>query len=88
MFDVLGIDEDFAVDGPELVGARSEHLRDDARSLPWRRELVAVHAALDEAKDQVFDIEGLTLHSMAMVPAQRLLVITEQMRATSRASSS
>ena len=29
LFDVPGVDEDFAVDGPELVGAWSEHLHDD-----------------------------------------------------------
>ena len=37
-------------------------------------ELVAVLAALDEAKHQVPDIEGLTPHSTAVLPAQRLLV--------------
>ena len=50
MFDVSGVDEDFAVDGLELVGAWSEHLRDDIWSLPWRRELVAVLIALDKAE--------------------------------------
>ena len=40
MLDVPGIDEDFTVDGLELVGAWSEHLRDDVWSLPWWRELV------------------------------------------------
>ena len=50
LFDVPGIDKDFTVDGPELVGAWSEHLHDDVRSLPWRRELVAVLVALDEAE--------------------------------------
>ena len=34
LFDVLGIDEDFAVDGLELVGAWSEHFCDDVWSLP------------------------------------------------------
>ena len=75
LFDVLGIDEDFAIDGLELIGAWSEHLHDDVWSLPWRRELVAVLVALDEAKHQVLDIEGLPPHSTAMVPAQRLLVL-------------
>ena len=51
MLDVPGINEDSAVDGLELVGARSEHLRDDIWSHPWRRELVAVLAALDEAEN-------------------------------------
>ena len=68
--------EDLTVDGLELVGAWPEHLCDDVWSLPWRRELVAVLAALDEAEDQVLDIEGLTPHLMAVVPAQRLLVLS------------
>ena len=50
MFDVPSVDEDFAVDGLELVGARSEHLRNDVWSLPWWRELMAVLVALDEVK--------------------------------------
>jgi len=58
-----------------LVGAWSEHLRDDVWSLPWRRELVAVLAALDEVEDQVSDVEGPTPHSTAVVPAQCLLVL-------------
>ena len=36
---------------------------------------MAVLAALDEAEDQVSDVEGLTPHSTAMVLAQRLLVL-------------
>ena len=75
MFDVLDVDEDFIVDGFELVGAWSEHLHDDVRSLPWRRELVAVLVALDEAEHQVPDVEGPTPHPTVMVPAQRLLVL-------------
>ena len=50
MFDVLGVDEDFAVDGLELVGAWLEHLCDDIWSLPWWRELVAVLVAQDEVE--------------------------------------
>ena len=50
MLDVPGIDEDFAVDGLELVGAWSEHLCDDVWSLPRWRELVAVVVALDKAE--------------------------------------
>ena len=50
MFDILGVDEDFAVDSLELIGAWSEHLRDDVRFLPRRRELVVVLVALDEAE--------------------------------------
>ena len=50
MFDVLGVDEDFAIDGLELIGAWSKHLHDDVRSLPRRRELVVVFVALDEAE--------------------------------------
>ena len=69
MFDVPGIDEDFAVDGPKFVGAWSEHLCDDVRSLPRQRELVAVLVALDKVEHQVTDIKRLTLHSMAMVLA-------------------
>ena len=70
----IGVGEDFIVDGLELIGACSEHLRDDVRSLPWRRELVAVLVALDEAEHQAPDIEGLTPHSMVVVPVQRLLL--------------
>ena len=69
MFDVPGVDEYFAIDGPELVGAWSEHLRDDVWSLPWRRELVVVLVALDEAEHQVLDIEGLAPHTVVVVPA-------------------
>ena len=50
MFDVSGIDEDFIVDGLKLIGAWSEHLCDDVRSLPRRRELMVVLVALDEAE--------------------------------------
>ena len=74
MFDVPGVDEDSIVDGLELVGAWSKHLRDDVWSLPRRRELMAVLFALDEREHQVPDVEGSTPHSMAVVPAQRLLV--------------
>ena len=73
MFDVLGVDEEFAVDGLELIGAWSEHLHDDVWSLARRRELVVVLVALDEAKHQVLDVEGPTPYSTAMVPVQRLL---------------
>ena len=69
MFDVPGIDEDFVVDGLELVGARSEHLCDDVQSLPRRRELVAVLVALDEAEHLVSNIEGPIPHSTVVVPA-------------------
>ena len=65
MFDVLGVDEDFTVDGLELIGAWSKHLRDDVRSFPWRRELVAVLVALDEVEHQVPDVEGPTLATLA-----------------------
>ena len=51
LLDVLGIDEDFIVDGHELVGTWSEHLHDDVQSLPWQRELVEVLVALDKAED-------------------------------------
>ena len=36
---------------------------------------MAVLVALDGAEHQVPDVEGPTLHSMAVVPAQRLLVL-------------
>ena len=75
MLDVLGVDEDLTVDGLELVGARSEHFRDDVWSLPWWRELVVVLAALDEVDDQISDVEGPTPYSTAVVPTQRLLVL-------------
>ena len=51
MFIVLGIDEDFAVDGLELIGVWLEYLHDNVWSLPRRRELVAVFASLDEMED-------------------------------------
>ena len=75
MFDVLGVDEDFTVDGLELIGAWSEHLHDDVWSFPRWREHVAVLVALDEAEHQVPDVEGPTPHSMPMVSAQCLLVL-------------
>ena len=40
-----------------------------------KRALMAVLVALDEAEHQVPNIEGLTLHSMAVVSAQCLLVL-------------
>ena len=69
MLDVPCVDEDLAIDGLELVGAWSKHLCDGIRSLPRRRELVTVFVALNEAKYQVPDIEGLTPHLTAMVQA-------------------
>ena len=69
MFDVPGIDEDFAIDGLEPVGAWSEHLHNDVRSLPRWRELMAVLVALDEAEHQVPDLKCPTLHSMVVVLA-------------------
>ena len=36
---------------------------------------MVVFVALDETEHQVPDVEGLTPHSMAVVPAQRLLVL-------------
>ena len=51
MLDVLGIGEDLAVDGLELVGAWMEHLHDDVQSIPRWGELVVVLAALYEAED-------------------------------------
>ena len=68
MLDVLDINEDFTVNGLELVGTWLEHLRYNVQSLPWWRELVVVLVALDKAKHQVPDVEGPTLHSMAVVP--------------------
>ena len=47
----------------------------DVWSFPWRKELVIVFVALDEVEYQVPDVEGLTPHSMAVVPAQFLLVL-------------
>ena len=75
MFDVPGVEEDFALDGFELVGAWSEYLYDDIWSLPWWREIVAVLVALDEAEHQVLDVEGPIPHSTTVVPAQCLLVL-------------
>ena len=52
-----------------------EHLCNDVRSIPWWRELVVVLVALDKVEHQVPDVEGPTPHSMAMILAQRLLVL-------------
>ena len=49
LFDVLGIDEDFAVDGLKLVGAWSEHLRNNVCSSHGGESFVAVLVALDKA---------------------------------------
>ena len=38
-------------------------------------ELVTVLVALHEAENQVPDVEGSVLHSSAVVPTQRLLVL-------------
>ena len=51
MFNVLGVGEDLAVDGFQLVGARPEFFLDDVRPFPGRGELVAVLVALYETKD-------------------------------------
>jgi len=77
LLDVPGIDEDFAINGLELVGTWSEHLYDDLWSLPWWRELVVVLVVLDEVEDQVSDVEGPTPHSMVVVLSQRLLVLSQ-----------
>ena len=66
MLDVLGIGDDLTVDGLQLVGTWPEHLHNDVWSIPWRGELVAVLVALDEAENQVSDVEGLTKHSTAV----------------------
>jgi len=58
-----------------LVGAWSEHPHDDFRSLLWWKELVAVPVALDKVERQAPDIEGSTLHSMAVVTVHHLLVL-------------
>ena len=70
MLDFLGVDEDFAIDGLDLVGAWSEHLLDDVWSLPWLRELMAVLVALDEAEHQVLDVKHPTPHSTLPLPAE------------------
>ena len=75
MLNVIGIDKSFAVDGLEPVGAWSKHPHNDVRSLLWWRELVVDLVALDEAEQQVPNVVSPTLHSTAMVPAQRLLVL-------------
>ena len=75
MLDVLGIGEDLAVDGFQLVGAWPKYLHDDVWSLPWWGELVAVHIALYEVEDQVPDVEGSAPHPSAVVPSQCLLVL-------------
>ena len=50
LLDVLGIDEDFTVDGLELIGAWPKHLRNDVWSLPRQRVFVVVLAALNEVE--------------------------------------
>ena len=47
----------------------------DVRPLPGWGELVAVLAALQEAENQVPDVEGSVPHPSAVVPSQRLLVL-------------
>jgi hypothetical protein len=64
-----------AIDGLDLVGARLEDLHDDLWPFPWRRQLVAVLVALDDAEHQVSNVEGVTPNPTAMVPAQGLLVL-------------
>ena len=76
MLDVPCVDEDLVVDGLELVGAGSEHFCDDVWSLPRRRELVMIFIALDEVEYQVPNVEGPTPHPTAVVPTQRLLVLS------------
>ena len=75
MLNVLGVGEDLAVDGFQLIGAWPEYFRDDVRPLPGWGELVAVLVALHKAKNKVLDIEGSVPHPSAVVPTQRLLVL-------------
>jgi hypothetical protein len=44
LFDVLGIVEDIAIYGGQLVGVRLEYLYDDERALPRWCQLVAASA--------------------------------------------
>ena len=76
MLNVLGIGEDLAVDGFQLVGAWPEYFHDNIRPLLGWEELVAVLVALREVENQVPDVEGLVPHRSAMVPPQRLLVLS------------
>ena len=69
MFDVLGIGEDLAVNGFQLVGAWPEYFRDDVRPLPGWGELVEVLVALYEAENKVPDVEGSVPHPSAVVPS-------------------
>ena len=75
LLNVLGVGEDLAVDGFQLVGAWPEYFRDDIWPLPGRGELVTVLIALHVAENQVLDVEGSVPHTSAMVPSQRLLVL-------------
>ena len=67
MLNVLGVGEDFAVDGFQPIGARAKYFHDDVRPLPGRGELVAVLVALDEAEDKIPDVEGSVPHPSAVV---------------------
>ena len=50
MLNVLGVGEDLAADGFQLVGAWLEYFCDDVWPLPGRGELVVVLVALHEAE--------------------------------------
>ena len=75
MLNVLGVGEDLAVDGFQLIGAWLEYFRDDVWPLLGWGELVAVLVALHEVENQVPDVEGSVPHPSAVVPSQRVLVL-------------
>ena len=75
MLNVLGIGEDLAVDGFQLVGAWPEYFRDNVRPLLGLGELVAVLVALHKVENKVLDAEGSVPHLSVVVPSQCLLVL-------------
>ena len=52
-----------------------EYFRDDVRPLPGWGELVVVLVSLHKAANKVLNVEGSVLHTSAVVPSQRLLVL-------------
>ena len=53
-----------------------KYFRDDVGPFPGRGEFVAILVALHKAEDEVPDVEGSTPYPSAVVPSQRLLVLS------------
>ena len=58
------------------VGAWAKYFHDDVGSFPGRGEFVAILVALHKVEDEVPDVEGSTPYPSAVVPSQRLLVLS------------